>query len=220
MDLLIEPKTVLQQVIENLRKAIIQGVFQPGERLIEANLCRQLGVSRPSLREALRALEAEKLVVITPNKGPSVAILTWETAQQIYVVRALLEGQAAGLAAQNASEAQVTALERALEDFAAAIQAEDQQALIDSTENFYGILQTAGGNHVVAEVLRSLNGRINYLRATSMGNGQRSRASLVEMREIFEAVKAKSTERARQASIRHIENAALAAEACFDPKRP
>ncbi|HWD15746.1 MAG TPA: GntR family transcriptional regulator, partial [Casimicrobiaceae bacterium] len=86
---------VRSQTVGNLRNAILTGRFAPGARLVEAELCRLLGVSRPSVREALRQLEAERLVVITPFKGPAVARIEWPEAEQIYEVRALLEGQAA-----------------------------------------------------------------------------------------------------------------------------
>ncbi|MEL7343640.1 MAG: GntR family transcriptional regulator [Pseudomonadota bacterium] len=215
MDLSVEPKTVSQQVTKNLRKAIVQGSFRPGDRLVEASLCNQLGVSRPSLREALRALEAEKLVVIRPNKGPSVALLTWDIAQQIYVVRALLEGEAAALAARYASPEQIGVIQGALNAFGAAVESQNAQARIYSTEVFYAALQQAGGNPVITEVLRGLTSRINFLRATSMGNGKRARDSFTEMRAILDAVEANDADRARQASMQHIQNAAIAAEAVF-----
>ena len=86
-NLRISPKTVQQQIVEKLRGAIIEGVFKPGDRLIEADLCEMLGVSRPSIREALRSLEAERLIDIIPNRGPQIPILTWEQATEIYQVR-------------------------------------------------------------------------------------------------------------------------------------
>lgn len=215
LDLTVEPKTVLQQVIEKLRQAIVEGVFKPGERLVEANLCNQLGVSRPSLREALRALEAEKLVVIMPNKGPSVAVLTWELAEQIYVVRALLEGEAAALAAKRASPEILDGMARALADFKTAAEAEDARGRVTSTAVFYGLLQKAGGNQIIAESLSNLMSRIDYLRSRSMANGARARDSLAEMQAILDAVAAGQPEQARQASMLHVQNAAIAAETVF-----
>src|SRR5690348_15248882 len=95
MDLKVSPVSVQQQAASKLRAAILAGVFQPGDRLVEADLCERLGVSRPSVREALRSLEAEKLVAIVPNRGPLVPLITWEQAKEIYQVRVLLEGEAA-----------------------------------------------------------------------------------------------------------------------------
>ena len=80
-DLRITPVTIQAQTAGKLRDAILDGVFKPGEKLLEAELCRQMGVSRTSVREALRQLEAERLVTIFPNRGPSVTQLTWKRSQ-------------------------------------------------------------------------------------------------------------------------------------------
>ena len=96
LNLRISPRTVQRETVDKLRLAIFSGLFQPGSRLIESQLCTQLGISRPSLREALRSLEAERLIEIVPNRGPSIPALSWEVATAIYEVRELLEVEAAG----------------------------------------------------------------------------------------------------------------------------
>src|SRR5262245_50804656 len=83
----VERATVRDQTIEKLRSAIISGNLQPGQRLVEKNLCDLLGVSRTSIREALRMLEGEKLISSTPHRGPCVAIPSPQEARQIYEVR-------------------------------------------------------------------------------------------------------------------------------------
>ncbi|MEI9803979.1 MAG: GntR family transcriptional regulator [Pseudolabrys sp.] len=90
-----------------LRSAITQGRFHAGERLIERELCEMLGVSRPSLREALRQLEAEELVTLVPNRGPVVSEIGIDEARDIYEIRATLEGLVARLFVRNASDAEV-----------------------------------------------------------------------------------------------------------------
>ncbi|MBE2212838.1 MAG: GntR family transcriptional regulator, partial [Opitutaceae bacterium] len=86
-----------EQVAERLRMAIATGKFPAGARLIERELCEMMGVSRTSLREALRELQADGLITLQPNKGLSVSTVTEETARSIYEVRAMLEGLAARL---------------------------------------------------------------------------------------------------------------------------
>ena len=88
MDLKVAPQTVHTQTTTKLRNAILSGYFKPGQRLVEAELCELMSVSRTSVREALRRLEAEKLITIVPNRGPSVSAITWEEAKDIYDVRA------------------------------------------------------------------------------------------------------------------------------------
>src|SRR5579885_3504051 len=95
---------VREQVGARLRQAIVTGHFQPGARLIERELCTLLGVSRTSLREALRQLESDGLVVNIPHKGLVVATMTREEAEEIYQVRAAMEGLAGRLAALRATD--------------------------------------------------------------------------------------------------------------------
>src|SRR5579863_7708931 len=117
MDFKVSPQSVQGQAVSKLRDAIVTGIFRPGDRLVESDLCTRLGISRPSVREALRGLEAERLVVIVPNRGPMIPILTVEMARQIYDVRALLEGEAAARFAAQSSTADIAEMRRALEAF-------------------------------------------------------------------------------------------------------
>ena len=88
----------LRRLVEDkLRGAIASGRFQPGQRLVERELCELVGVGRTSIREALRQLEAEGLVHSIPNRGPVVSTISVAEARELYAVRALLEGDAAEL---------------------------------------------------------------------------------------------------------------------------
>jgi DNA-binding GntR family transcriptional regulator len=89
---LVRPNTLRRQVENALREAIMSGRFHPGQRLIERELCENLGVSRTSIREALRQLEAEKLICIVPHKGPTVASISLKEAEELYALRSVLEG--------------------------------------------------------------------------------------------------------------------------------
>src|ERR1700761_7225303 len=105
-----------REIETRLRSAITGGRFQTGERLVERELCEMLGVSRPSLREALRQLEAEELVTLVPNRGPIVSEVSIDEAREIYEVRAMLEGLAARLFVRRASNADIAALRKALHE--------------------------------------------------------------------------------------------------------
>jgi GntR family transcriptional regulator, trigonelline degradation regulator len=92
-DMLVErPAALRDQVVGNLRDAIINGQFAPGARLVERQMCELLGVSRTLVREALRQLEAEGWVRILPYRGPVVASMTPEEVRDLYEVRSALEG--------------------------------------------------------------------------------------------------------------------------------
>jgi GntR family transcriptional regulator, trigonelline degradation regulator len=215
-NLRISPKTVQQQIVEKLRGAIIEGVFKPGDRLVEADLCEMLGVSRPSIREALRSLEAEKLVDIIPNRGPQIPVLTWDHATEIFQVRALLEGEAASIAARKATAADLKLMRASLAAFGKAVRAHDMNVEVATTTEFYGHILRVCGNRIIEETLNGLLARINFLRGRSMSRPGRARISLKEMKAIFEAIEARDGAAARGAAIKHVENALRSANAAYE----
>jgi DNA-binding GntR family transcriptional regulator len=209
MDFKVSPQSVQGQAVSKLRDAIVTGIFQPGDRLVESDLCTRLGISRPSVREALRSLEAERLVVIVPNRGPMIPILTVEMARQIYDVRALLEGEAAALFAATApSTAEMRA---ALEAFDAAVKSGNLNEEIRSTRQFYEPMLSGCGNRVIYEVLDTLSARITFLRSKSMSLPGRAQKSAREMRAILKGVAAADPEAARAAAVAHVRQACNAA---------
>lgn len=212
MDLKISPRTVQQETVRMVREAITNGFFKPGERLVEAKLCSLLGVSRTSVREALRVLATEKLVTIVPNKGPSVTELSLQDALDIYRVRALLEGEAAALAATRARPEQLQWMRKALDAFIKAVENEDSQARLSATSEFYEAIIESSGNAVLGEVLNGLITRINVLRAKTMARPGRTRRSVQELERIYVALENADADAAREAAIQHV-NAAKA-EAC------
>ncbi len=206
-----ETASLRHQVEEMLRKAISSGQFQPGEKLIERELCELTGVSRPSIREALRGLEAEGLIRIVPHRGPMVATIGVEEARQIYAVRALLEGFAAQEFARYAGEADLAALKDAVARLERAARGGNGAELAETKSLFYGTILKGCRNDIVASVLSSLHNRVNVLRMTSMSQKDRLPRSLLEIREILARIVARDPEGARAAATEHIENAARVA---------
>lgn len=218
MDLKVSPVSVQQQAANKLRAAILAGVFQPGERLIEADLCERLGVSRPSVREALRSLEAEKLIAIVPNRGPLVSSITWEQAKEIYQVRILLEGEAAAACARRATPEIVQRMQDALSDFIKADKAGEAAGLLDATSRFYDEILKGCGNSVIRDTLNGLLARITFLRARSMSTPGRAKHSAREMKAILSAIQKHDPDAARKVAIQHIEEACLVAQQTFEAK--
>ena len=198
---------VRAQVVANLRAAILAGDLRPGERLVETTLAEQLRVSRTSLREALRQLEAERLVTITAFKGPAVAVMTPGDAEQIYDVRALLEGHAAELFAKRAAPEQLASMKRALAGFKAAVASGDAVARIATTDRFFDVMLQNCGNRVISEVLEGLHARVNFLRARSMSTPDRARESLKEMQAMLAAFNSGDSVEAARAARVHVRRA-------------
>ena len=212
LNLRISPRTVQQETVNKLRLAILSGLFQPGNRLIESQLCAQLGVSRPSLREALRSLEAERLIEIVPNRGPSIPALSWSEATAIYEVRELLEVEAAGRCASRITTEQLRELEKSLAAFEEAASSNDSLAQVMTAADFYSIILANCGNPILEEVHRGLVARISFFRGRSMSLEGRAQSSLAEMREIYESIAAGDEKAARKASKRHLMKAKAAAK--------
>jgi DNA-binding GntR family transcriptional regulator len=215
-NLRISPKTVQSQIVEKLRGAIIDGLFKPGDRMIEVDLCEMLGVSRPSIREALRSLEAERLIEIIPNRGPQVPVLTWQHATEIYQVRAILEGEAAFIAAKAATAVDLKLMRASLTAFNNAMRSDDVKSQVESTTEFYGHIIRICGNRIIEQTLSGLLARINFLRGRSMSQPGRAKFSLQEMRAIYQAIAARDGDTARRAAIKHVEMAHKSANAAFE----
>ncbi|WP_102960791.1 GntR family transcriptional regulator [Mangrovicella endophytica] len=216
LNLRVSPRTVQQATVDKLRMAIFSGLFQPGSRLVESQLCAQLGVSRPSLREALRSLQAERLIEMVPNRGPSVPALSWEEAKAIYEVRELLEVEAAGRCAATIPPAQLHELRKALAAFEEAASRQDSMAQVTTAADFYSIILANCGNPVLEEVHRGLLARISFFRGRSMALQGRAHGSFLEMQAIYDAIAAGDEKAARKASRKHVLKARAAAKKFMD----
>src|SRR5581483_4500822 len=194
-----------REIEARLRSAITQGRFHAGERLIERKLCEMFGVSRPSLREALRQLEAEELVTLRPNRGPVVADISVTEAREIYEIRATLEGLAARLFTRRASDAEVVGLRGALRELKKAA-GKSSEALLDLKTKYYEILLNGCGNRIIRSELVRLHNRIRLLRATTLAG--RTKAAIAEISRIVDAVENRNELEAGLASTEHIERAA------------
>lgn len=199
----------LRREIEiRLRTAIVEGRFKPGDRLIEREMCELLGVSRASLREALRQLEAEELVTIVPHRGPVVSELTVEEARQLYDVRAMLEGLAARRFAEIASDEDIAALRQALKAFADVVRGKSSVPLLTAKAGVYEALLERCGNRIAGRILTQLNNRVGLLRSTSMSQKGRLKNTLAEVIRIVDAIERRDPDGAWQATVDHIARAA------------
>jgi DNA-binding GntR family transcriptional regulator len=148
-----------RSVAEELRRAILTGVFKPGERLVEDRLSAEYGVSRVPIREAIRTLIADGLVVPSGTRGARVAEISPELARELVEVRAMLEGMNARLAARHRDPALVERLRSALRRGDAAAERGDPAELARLNGEFHELLAIAGSNRVLQDVVRPLRER-------------------------------------------------------------
>ncbi|MQA83143.1 MAG: FCD domain-containing protein [Streptosporangiales bacterium] len=182
--------------------------FKPGHHLVERELIEQTGVSRTTIREVLRQLAAEGLVVTVPNRGTVVATPTFEQAVELYEVRAVLEGMATRQFVQRASAAQIRELRSAFEEFERAAATEDKvSGLLEAKKRFYEVLFGGAGNSTVRSIVEGLQARVSLLRAASLSQPGRIPDSVEEIRAIVTAVEAGDPEAAARACAHHVEQA-------------
>jgi len=213
-------ETLRSQVEKHLRQAILNGDLQPGEKLIERELCEQLGVSRPSVREALRKLEAEKLIVIVPHRGPEVASMTLEESQDLYAMRRLLESFAAHEFTRLASDKQVKQLAKTVKRLTEAGKKNSRGGVLAAKAEFYEILLGGCGNQLIEEILGGLLSRVSLLRAKSLMLPDRLPQSLEEIQTLLGYIEARDAKGAQKISYKHVLNAEVAALGVFRLQHP
>src|SRR3984885_3613075 len=203
--------TVRSMVAQKLREAIMSGTLKPGQRLIERELCEMTGVSRPSIREALRLLEADGLVSTVPHRGPVVSTISLEEARQLYAARAVLEGFAGRECARLHDPAVVRKIGEALGRLKIALAESDMMATLETKTDFYAALIGGCQNAFIERMLKPLHDRITLLRITSMSQPKRIKKSLREGTAIWRAIQSGDEDLAEQCCVDHIKAAAIAA---------
>lgn len=206
-----------EQVIERLRTAILEFSLQPGQRLVERELIEQTGVSRATIREALRELAAEGLVVTVPQKGAMVYKPSMDEARDLYAVRASLEAltvrrfvERADTARHDRLRATVTALERAVADGDAI------PRLLAVKDEFYAELLAGAASPTIEQILAGVQARVRLLRATSMSQPGRAQRMANEMRALVDAITARDTALAERLCVEHLEQAAATGLAALE----
>jgi DNA-binding GntR family transcriptional regulator len=203
------PALIRDQVAAQIRDAITNQQLLPGQVLVERELCEATTASRATVREALRQLESEGLIVSTNGRGSAVATLSADAARQIYEVRSQLEGLAGRLFAERATDADRRALRAALIRVEAA--AEDIRDLLAAKVEFYEALIAGTMNDELKQFLDTISRRVTAVRAVSLSKPGRPRESIAEVQAICAAAVAGDADLAERLCREHVENAAAAA---------
>jgi len=198
-----KPEQLLRdRVADTLREAILRGVLAPGRRLTERELGELTGVSRTSLREALRQLQAEGLLEPSEGRGLRVAVLTESVVAQLYDVRAILEPAAVRMFVENASDAQLAALLDAAR--AMLTPREDLEEGFAIGHVFYGLLLEGTGNTILQHMFGSIETRIQFLRRLSLRTPGRSEQSVRELRVLLRWIEQRDAAQAAEAAKAHV----------------
>lgn len=214
-----DPAPLRNQIIVAIRSAIESGALRPGDRLVDRELCNQLGVSRTSLREALRELNAIG-VLASDNRGQFVAVLTSDEANNIYAVRSVVEALVARQFAEKATDEDIRALSRLADKVIAAYTVGDVREIVTGKRAFYDRLCQGARNAIAFDIIDRLTLRTAILRTQSISRSERQAQSIREIADIMNAIEARNPAAAAAAAAAHVEHAATSALAAFDGCEP
>ena len=213
------------KIIASLRTAIATGVLEPGARLVERDLCAQLGVSRTSLREALRELQADGVLLQTGARGLSVGIVSQEEAENAYRIRAVLEALVVEQFIERCNDRDVRELMKEGDSLKAAYRSGDVGRMLLSKHRFFERICIGADNSLAFNFINRLVLRTASLRSLSLARKVRQQQSLEETETIIKAIRARNVADAKRAATAHVNNAmksvftALNSKAVVPPAR-
>ena len=203
-------KPLREIVFETLRDAIINQTLEPGERLMEIQLAEEMGVSRTPVREAIRKLELEGLVIMVPRKGAYVAGISVKDIHEVFEVRACLEGLAASLAAQRMTPEELDEMEKSLFIEAGETEGNNLRSIVEIDTSFHDLLYKAARNEKLLQMVNNLQEQLQRFRSASLARPGRSKTALDEHRKILAALALRNAKMTQKLAIEHIENAETA----------
>ena len=184
-------------VFHTLRQAILKGEMEPGERLMEIQLAKKLGVSRTPIREAIRKLELEGLVTMIPRRGAEVAGITEKSLRDVLEVRRALED----LAVELAVAARI--------GFREALDAKDMIRIAQADELFHDAIYAGTYHDKLVQMLNNLRDQMYRYRLEYIKDTGKRQILLHEHEQILTAVKTRNIELARRTMREHIDNQEL-----------
>lgn len=194
-----------QDAYARLLEGIRTGTLSPGDRLTETDLATRLGISRTPVREAIRALEIDGLVIHTPRVGATVRALNSAEITELYEMRAVLEGTAARFAARAAYKSEVAEMQDINDEMAAALG--DPARLSTLNARLHVVLLNAARNRFLVRSMQSIQKTLLILGPSTLEETDRAEAALREHQAIIDALDAHNEDAAETAMRAHIEAA-------------
>ena len=193
-------------VFNTLRRAILTGKLKPGERLMEVHLANRLGVSRTPIREAIRKLELEGLVIMIPRRGAEVARITEKSLKDVLEVRRTLDALSVELACERISGEDLERLRAACEEFEQAAKGKDASVIAKADVALHDIIVAATGNERLVQLVNNLSEQMYRYRFVYIMEESQHDMLVAEHREIYESILCRDKERASRAAKLHIDN--------------
>ena len=193
-------------VFNTLRQAILTGELKPGERLMEIHLANKLGVSRTPIREAIRKLELEGLVIMIPRRGAEVAQITEKSLTDVLEVRRALDALCVELACDRISEAELEQLKEACNRFEEATETKNAKVIAQADVALHDIIVAATGNARLVQLVNNLAEQMYRYRFEYIKDESRHAKLVEEHRTIYESIVKKDKKTAAEAAKTHIDN--------------
>ena len=193
-------------VFNTLRQAILRGELKPGERLMEIQLANKLGVSRTPIREAIRKLELEGLVLMIPRKGAEVAEITEKSLRDVLEVRRALEELAVQLACEKITKEEIRELERVAKEFQQVVKSRDITEIAEVDVCFHDIIYTATDNQKLIQLLNNLREQMYRYRVEYLKRDGVFPQLIAEHEAIIRHIENNEKEKATEVMCRHIDN--------------
>ena len=191
-------------VFNTLRRAILRGELVPGQRLMEIQLADKMGVSRTPVREAIRKLELEGLVVMIPRKGAEVAHISGKNLRDVLEVRRALEELAGELACERMTAEDFKKLEQANHKFASVLGSDDITVLGQADEAFHGLIYQSTDNDRLVQMVNHLREQMYRYRIEHLKDKNQRNILLEEHQDIMRALAARDVDAVRKAIRTHI----------------
>mgnify|MGYP002615260691 CR=1 FL=1 len=194
-------------VFNTLRQAILRGEFKPGERLMEIQLANKLGVSRTPIREAIRKLELEGLVIMIPRKGAEVADITEKSLRDVLEVRKALEELAVQLACEKITQEELEELEKAGENFKKVLKrSKDITEVAEADVRFHDVIYMATDNQKLILLLNNLREQMYRYRVEYLKREEAYPQLIAEHAAIIEYISKGEKKAATDVMCKHIDN--------------
>ncbi|WP_077609843.1 GntR family transcriptional regulator [Clostridium sp. Marseille-P2415] len=193
-------------VFNTLRQAILKGELAPGERLMEIQLAERLGVSRTPIREAIRKLELEGLVLMIPRKGAEVAKISEKSLRDVLEVRRSLEELAIELACQRMTPEAVAELEIKQEEFRNAVLNGNAMEIAETDEAYHDVIFKGTCNDRLVQMINNLREQMYRYRLEYIKDEDKRQVLIIEHDNILKAVRLRRVEEAKEAMREHIDN--------------
>ncbi|MCK5351495.1 GntR family transcriptional regulator [bacterium] len=197
-------KSLVESIVEDLQDKIIMGQLKPGQRMVEAELCEKMGISRSPLREAFRVLESQGFLAHEPRKGMHVSRVSLAELENIYAIRANLESLATKLAVQNGDPQALEELKKLHHEMIRRAEEGDTGAYHQLNLKFHGILTKASRNQRLTELIDTFVKQTNRYRVVVFATPGKLQASIQNHEELirsFEKGDAQEAERMRKEAI-------------------